>query len=178
VVAERFDPRGGSDTVLAGGGGDTLLMNDAIADTISCGEGVDTLEADLADILSPVNQPRLPECERIEAAPVGELPNVKILTKRLRSSRRTEIRLHCPAAVTTDGCAGRLTLTHPDDGKQLAARRYRLGKGKRAVVILRLSRKDVRWLKRSGRVLVTAVETGPSGRPKTTRVDIAVAARR
>jgi Ca2+-binding RTX toxin-like protein len=186
VVAERFDPRGGRDLVEAGGGGDTLKMNDGIADAISCGqdnlplEPVDTLEADLADILDPANQQRLPECESIQAAPVGELPNVRILTERLRIAprRRARIRVHCPAAVTTKGCAGRLTLTHPGDGKPLAARRYRLAKGKRATLSLQLTRTDVRWLKRSKRALATAVETGPSGRPKTTRMTIAVVGRR
>jgi Ca2+-binding RTX toxin-like protein len=180
-VGETIDPRGGIDTVRAGRGADVLLMNDGIADDISCGqdnvqpEPRDLLRADLADILSPLNQPRLGECEALEAAPVGELPNVRILTTRLRAARRGRIRLHCPAAATTDGCAGRLTLTHPGDGKQLAARSYRLDKGERAVVVLRLSRTDLRRLKRSRRVIATATETGPSGRPKTTRTEIHVA---
>src|SRR5215207_2838142 len=175
-VAERLEPRGGVDTVLAGGGGDELVTNDGVADVISCGqdgaepEPRDFLSADLADILDAGNQQRLFECELFEAAAVGQLPNVKILTERLRitGKRRTRIQLGCPAAVNTRSCAGRLTLTHAEDGKQLAGRRYRLAKGACKAVVLRLSREDFRWLKHGRKALVTAAETDPAGRPKTT----------
>lgn len=185
-VGETLEPRGGVDAVLAAGGGDTLITNDGVADVISCGQdGVqpeprDFLSADLADILDPDNQRRLSECELFEAAAVGQLPNVKILTERLRitSNRRARIKLHCPATVNTGGCAGRLTLTHPGDGKQLATRRYRLAKGARKVVVFRLSLQDLRWLKRSRKALATAVETDPTGRPKTTRALLRVQVRR
>jgi Ca2+-binding RTX toxin-like protein len=176
-VGEQLEPRGGRDIVRAAGGDDVLDTRDGIADDVDCGEGRDTLAADLADLPQLQTKPDLGGCELLDASPVGEGPNVEILTKRLRARHRARIRLHCPAKVTTDGCAGLLALAHPGVGKRLAARRYRLRKGKRAVVVLKLSHKDVRRLKRRRRAIVTATETSPSGRPKTTRHEIPVLGR-
>ena len=181
---DRLEGQDGNDTlrgdgnsdVLIGGKGADVLRGGAsddfmgarepdgtasVADGVDCGNGLDTVEADLKDNVQA-------DCESVDRAPVGETPNVKITAKTLRVSRsgRVRVRLACPRGVKSLGCNGRLQLRL---GASRSRRvRYRIKAGRRKTVTLQLSAGDVRALRRkSRRGVLTSVEKGRKG-PKTT----------
>src|SRR4051812_28270458 len=126
--ADRLEGGSGNDTlrgegnadVLIGGKGEDVLRggagNDfinsrepdgttAVADGVDCGNGFDTVDADLKDRVQA-------DCNDVDRAPVGETPNVDVLGKTLRVSRtgKVKVRMRCPRGVKRLGCKGRLQL--------------------------------------------------------------------
>src|SRR3954447_1242181 len=143
----------GADFMQGGQGTDFLNSREptgttAVADTLDCGTGLDTVEADLKDNIQP-------DCNEVDRAPVGEPPNVDILGKTLRVSRtgRVKVRMRCPRGVKRLGCKGRLQLKIDRRAGSARSRkvRYRIKAGKRKTVTLRLTRRDIRKLRRNKR---------------------------
>jgi Ca2+-binding RTX toxin-like protein len=87
---ETLNPGPANDRVFAEAGADVLVTNDGESDVIGCGEGPveppaspetrDRLTADVPDLIYPINQGRLAECELIVAGAVnGPLQPVLLL---------------------------------------------------------------------------------------------------
>jgi Ca2+-binding RTX toxin-like protein len=86
---ETLDPGDANDRVFGEAGADELITNDGKSDVIGCGEGPieppaapetrDRLTADIADLVYPINQGRLAECELIVAGTANGLQPVRLL---------------------------------------------------------------------------------------------------
>jgi hypothetical protein len=116
------------------------------------------------------------DCEEIDEAPVGETPNVIMRARRLRVSRsgRVRVRLRCPRRTRSLGCRGRLQLRVGRRAGSSRSRRvrYRIRAARRKTVTLKLTRRDVRSIRRRGRRargVLTSVERGRKGRKTTIR---------
>ena len=167
----------GADFMQGGQGTDFLNSREpvgttAVADTLDCGTGLDTVEADLKDNIQP-------DCNEVDRAPVGETPNVDILGRTLRVSRtgKVKVRMRCPRGVKRLGCKGKLQLKIDRRASTSRSRkvRYKIKAGKRKTVTLQLTRGDVRSLRsrqrrgRKTRGILTSVEKGRKGRKTTIR---------
>jgi Ca2+-binding RTX toxin-like protein len=146
---------GNADILRGDQGDDVLRANDGVKDTVNCGSDADEAELDLADapLVNGVRQ--VPAtCESVTIAPVGELPTVAIASRALRRHNGiVRVALHCPRKVKTKACVGRLTLAAVKRPRRiLAATRYRLARGRRGRVKLRLV---------TGARLVLVTATGP-----------------
>jgi hypothetical protein len=193
---DRLEGGNGNDTLLGEGNADVLIgdlgddvlrggaSNDfirakepdgstAVDDGVDCGNGFDTVEADLKDSVQA-------DCEQVDRSPVGETPHVTIPGKTLRvaGNGRVASRLRCPRGVRSLGCKGALQLRL--DGRRAGDSRsrkvrYAIRAGKRKTVTLRLSASDVRKLRRNRRGgkrtrgVLTSVERGRKGRKTTIR---------
>jgi RTX calcium-binding nonapeptide repeat (4 copies) len=193
----------GDDTILTGGGDDRAFGGDdadeidtgrgadevttaelfapSVADDVKCGEDHDSVLADLMDVVSAISDPRGGTCEEVDRRPIGETPQVKMPAKTLRvaANGRVRVRLRCPRGVKKLGCKGRLrlALARKRKGGVQTSRsrrvRYKIRAGKRKTVVLRLTKKDVRTLRRNKRRgkatrgILVSVEKGRIG-PKTT----------
>jgi hypothetical protein len=158
----------GQDRLSAGAGDDVLAANDGAADQLSCADGFDGATIDLKDQSVPVEKGVLPlaaECERIIAAPVGQLPNVAIGERARRAGDRVTLKLACPRAAVR-ACRGRLVLLDAR-GRTVSMRpgRFALRRGAHATIRLRV-RHGARGL------IALATERAPDGRPKTTRMPL------
>lgn len=163
---DRVDGRGGADTIWTGGGADTIMARDGVADTIDCGEDVDAVVADEIDVLTGCENIDLPD-------PSGARP----ASKRVAASanRRTAaLRLACGAGETR--CTGRVTLRATKGaqgvrkGTVLARGRYDLAAGQRGRVKLRLTKAARRALGARSKVPATLVLRPSAGQGGTTRV--------
>jgi RTX calcium-binding nonapeptide repeat (4 copies) len=176
----------GVDTVSSSNGNDVIVVKESTVpgtrDTVTCGFGDDDVVADLTDEVDAVNDPGGGTCEEIDRSPVGETPHVRIAARSLNvsPSGRVRVGLRCPRRVRSLGCRGRLQLRiarNPRRGVQARSRRvrYRIGANRRKTVTLRLSRADVRTLRRRQRRgrrtrgILTSVERGRKGRKATVR---------
>ncbi len=176
----------GIDSVSSSNGNDTIVVKESTEpgtrDTVTCGFGDDDVVADLTDEVDAVNDPGGGTCEEIDRSPVRETPHVRIGGGALRvsPSGRVRVRLRCPRRVRGLGCRGRLQLRiarNPRRGVQARSRRvrYRIRAGRRKTVTLRLSRSDVRTLRRRQRRgrrtrgILASVERGRKGRKTTVR---------
>jgi hypothetical protein len=161
--------------VLRGGAGDDFIrakeaeQGTATADAVDCGTGFDSVEADLKDNVQS-------DCNEVDRSAVDETPHVRILSKTLRVSRRgrVKVRLRCPRGVKRLGCKGRLQLRvgRSADSSRSRKVRYKIRAGKRKTVTLKLTRRDVRGIRRRGRRargILTSVEKGRKGRKTTIR---------
>ena len=91
---ETLDPGPASDRVFAEAGADVLVTNDGESDVVGCGEGPveppaapetrDRWTADVPDLIYPINQARLAECELIVAGTLNALQPVLILPGMLQ----------------------------------------------------------------------------------------------
>jgi hypothetical protein len=166
-----FGDRG--DDVLRGGAGNDFIESrepegsTAVDDGVDCGNGLDRVDADLEDSVQA-------DCEEVDEGAVGETPNVILPAKALRVSRtgRARVRLRCPRGVRSLGCKGRLQLRVGGSRSSRSRKvRYKIRAGRRKTVTLKLTRRDVRSIRRRGRRargILTSVEKGRKG-PKTTR---------
>jgi Ca2+-binding RTX toxin-like protein len=155
----------GSDTLRGDAGNDRIHANDGVKDTVNCGADTDQAELDLLDapVVDGVRQ--VPAtCETTSVAPAGELPTVTIVNRSLLlRAGHVRVRLSCPSAVKTTRCEGRLKLAAPArPRKALASATYRLRRGGRITVSLRLGATRARTL------LAIASGRGSSGRPHVT----------
>jgi hypothetical protein len=170
---DRLEGSLGADVLSGGDGNDTLRAREptgfaAVADTVLCGAGTDFAEGDLKDAVSS-------SCENKDIGAVGETPNVDIPRRTLRVSRtgRVRVRMRCPRGVRSLGCKGRLQLRVGRARSSRSRRvRYKIKAGRRKTVTLRLTRRDVRTIRRRGRRargILTSVERGRKGRKTTVR---------
>jgi Ca2+-binding RTX toxin-like protein len=177
---DDIDTRGGLDEIDSKESDEAKL---ARADTVKCGFDRDEVTADLLDDVDAVNDPGGGTCEEVDRSPVGETPHVRILSKTLRvlPTGRVRVRLRCPRGVRKLGCKGRLQLrvARTRKGGVQASRsrrvRYRIRAGRRKTVTLKLTRRDVRTLRRhkrrrvKSRGILVSVEKGRKGRKTTVR---------
>jgi Ca2+-binding RTX toxin-like protein len=171
---DRLEGSTGADVLRGGDGNDTHRAREptgstAVTDIVSCGAGTDFAEGDLKDAVSG-------SCENQDIGAVGETPNVRLPGKSLRISRtgRVRVRLRCPRGVKRLGCMGRLQLRLGRSAGSSRSRRvgYRIKAGRRKTVTLKLTRRDVRSIRRRGRRargILTSVERGRKGRKTTIR---------
>src|SRR4051794_1438698 len=165
----------GADVLRGGAGNDFINSREpdgttSVADGVDCGNGTDTVEADLKDNIQA-------DCNNVDRAPVGETPNVVIRGKTLRVSRsgKVKVRMRCPRGVKRLGCKGKLQLridTRSTRSSRSRKVRYKIKAGRRKTVTLRLTRRDVRSIRRRGRKargILTSVEKGRKGRKTTIR---------
>ena len=159
----------GTDSVSGGPGPNGAEMRDGLPEKFSCGGDADVLDADLKDLLPA-------DCERVSQGAILEGANVVIRTARARLDRRgrVRVRLACPTALGSMGCAGTLRVSGVGRG---AARDYSIRSGRRGIVRLAPARADRRRLRRARHVLrAESVEAGQFG-DKTTIRPIRVARR-
>jgi hypothetical protein len=142
-----------SDVINGENGDDRVFSNEGIPDTVLCGNGTDTVFADLKDTATA-------DCESVQKVAFDESPGATIVTTaaRLTGSGRLRIRLKCPR-VAHDGCEGVLSISARK--RELGSRAYRLAAGRSRVVTLRLHGKV------PGRVRALALEHDSQGREKT-----------
>lgn len=122
---DQFDGRGGDDTfdALDGAGGDR----------VTCGDGADVAYVDAGDLVASQDVQGGTPCEKVIYA-----PGASSSTLRYRSGR-IGVPLDCPKASTA-ACSGTLRLA-TTAGRKLAAASYRITRGKRATVRLKVRRK-------------------------------------
>jgi hypothetical protein len=158
------------DRIDAGPGRDTIMARDGVADQITAGAGVDSLDLDLEDPLPA-------DAENVKKAPLGELPNAEITVSTIRWSDPVQVRvpLHCPD-TNANGCRGslRLFVLSESAGRQRVGPllgtqpSWTLGPGETRSIVVRLNRL-ARSLARRPWVLARAVATMPgSSGTKTT----------
>jgi hypothetical protein len=179
--ADELEGGRGVDTMNGDEGNDTVNSKEpdgatAERDTVSCGTGQDFVVADLKDSVSATSNPGGGTCEEVDRSPVGETPHVRLPAQALRASRRgkVKVRLRCPRGVKRLGCKGRLQLRVGRAARAGRSRRvrYKIKAGRRKTVTLRLTRRDVRGIRRRGRRargILISVERGRLGRKTTIR---------
>jgi hypothetical protein len=145
-----------------------VLVSAATLDSeVSCGSDFDTAVRDLLDAGANLGT----ECEVFNDAPVGEHPTVGISNRaRYVSGRRAlAFRVICPRRHKQRRCRGTLTARlGAKRGRSLAARRYRIRRKRSRTVVLRLSRREARALRRVRRVHAIALGRDRRGRIKRT----------
>jgi Ca2+-binding RTX toxin-like protein len=130
--ADRLTGAGGRDQLDGSGGPDAIdALDGAGGDRVECGEGADVAAVDAGDVVAAEN-----ECERLTWAPG------LASTKLRRGAGRVAARLSCPRASKRT-CRGAVRLTSRG-GKKLASGSYRVKRGKRETVRLRLRGKPPR----------------------------------
>ena len=166
--ADSLNGGPGLDRLSAGDGDDSLFTNDGAPDQLSCAADFDGAFVDLQDGSIPVAKGVLPlaaECEKIVAAPLGELPNVAIRARAHRAGDRLTLHLACPRAAARP-CRGSVVLLDARDRPASArSARFALRRGAHTAVSLR------RLPGMRPRVAL-ATERARDGRPKTTRMPL------
>lgn len=160
--ANRLEGRGGTDTLEGSGGNDVIDSRDGVSETPDCGDGTDTLIADLSDKAS--------RCENIQRFAVDDGPPGRVVdgSLRIRRDGRLKLRLRCPrrARVT---CKGKLRLTHAGRLRTLAATRYRVRRGRAKTLRLKVSRRAARRARARRAIIVRTRERGVSKKgPRST----------
>jgi Ca2+-binding RTX toxin-like protein len=156
----------GIDKIRGGASTDTIFSRDAEVDDILCGDGNDTLTADLKDV------PLSDTCETIDQGAVKEGPNVQVLTRQVSVGQdgRLSVRLKCPRKLRRP-CSGTLEARLDRRGSKFGpATRYSLRPGASITVEAELpaaQRGAAR--KQNARVRLRSVEKGTHGRKTTLR---------
>ncbi len=127
---DTLDGGTGSDALTGGLGDDLILARDATADAIDCGDGTDTVQADLVDPVAAAAS-----CETVVRAAIDDVAGARVEGRVLRRTRPASLRVACPATARVP-CRGTLTLQR--DGRVIGASPYRLGLGRRATVRVRI----------------------------------------
>lgn len=127
--ADRITGGAGADELDGGAGDDTILARDGVADKITCGPGVDTVDADPIDVLAadceppaaapPAPAPAPAPAPVVDVPPVvgGEggpaaqaCPVVRIATRRAKLTRGSVLRVKLAAARGGAACAAKATV--------------------------------------------------------------------
>jgi Ca2+-binding RTX toxin-like protein len=126
----------GNDTLLGGGGDDTIAARDLSKDKVGCGPGADSAAVDPFDLVAK-------DCESVSRG-VGAL---SLPTKvKFNRKRVAQIPVGCPKAAF-GGCArGVLVLTAK--GKAVGSARFSIGAGDGAKVRMKLTRKQLKALRK------------------------------
>jgi Ca2+-binding RTX toxin-like protein len=138
AAANRLVGGPGEDVLRGAGGDDTIDANDGVADTVGCGEGIDTAIVDLKDTFLGAG------CENQEVAPVRQHPNVRVAQSapHLAADGVVRVALYCPRALRR-GCQGVLEARAVRGSGRttlLGSARYSLRRGRTRVVGIPLSR--------------------------------------
>jgi Ca2+-binding RTX toxin-like protein len=179
---------GSGEDVLDGGAGDDTLnsRDNGTVDTVSCGEGTDTVNADTTDNVAadcetatravpPVGtgpgQPAGPGGPGGSGGPGGTVLGPLLVIKKtakVDKKGRAPLRITCPAS-STGGCAGALTLS----GKAGKAS-FVIAAGRAKTVRVKLSKKARGTIKRKKKLQVTVKATarGAAGVDRVTSVKV------
>lgn len=191
---DRIEGRLGADRFDGGAGNDTILARDGVADTVTCGTGIDTVDADPIDVLAA-------DCEPPAVAPTppagggatppvadtpagGEVlpgtgpvtvagapracPAVRVSTRRATLSRGGALRVRLAAARGGETCTAQVTVGR-------TTKRVRLAPGAAAsarFVLSRALRTRVTAGRSPVRVTVRVRTVDPSGRAATARAKV------
>ena len=92
---DTIDPGPGGDVVRGGAGNDTISVRDGVADSVDCGDGVDTVTADRSDVLTG--------CENVSLPPpdTGSIAG----PTRVKKGKRPVFTFGSPAAGAAFECA-------------------------------------------------------------------------
>jgi hypothetical protein len=156
---DSLDGGDGIDDFKKSLGGDTLLARDGAAERLACFDK-ETVVDDLADGIDQIER-----CGGVSTAQAKHKHDTRLQRRALRASKRRVVRARvaCPKAKT-ERCAGVLRLRLGGSrGRVLAARRYRLGRGRGAAVGLRLTAGELRRA-RGRKVTLEAREVDSDGR--------------
>jgi hypothetical protein len=130
----------GWDTLDGGNGFDTIHAADGVRDTkIDCGTPgfIEGLIGDVATIDLTDPQPTL--CESVQQGAKDQHPLVQVRRGSGRvAAGRVAVRLACPKAAPGKRCAGTVRVVRK--GRTVARGRYRIKKGRRSTVKLRMRR--------------------------------------
>jgi Ca2+-binding RTX toxin-like protein len=163
---DNLDGQAGSDSYSGGAGADSIDSRDGEPDTISCGTGLDSVNADLKDVVSD-------DCENLEQGAIHEGPNVRIVHTSLKvKGGRVRVALRCPAGLQI-GCRGTLSLLRVGGKRRTGGvARYSLSAGRTRIVRLRAGRADRRAIARRKKLRrrVKSVEQGSEGLKTTIRL--------
>jgi hypothetical protein len=151
-------------------GNDTIEARDGERDSVSCGAGTDTVNADAVDTVAG-------DCEQVTrgggaSGPSGGGLVVKATTARLHTALAKGLRLR----VTAPG-AGKINATATAKGKRVASGSRSVSRAGASSVTLKFTRKAKRSLRRAKRVqLMVTVRFAPKGggaTKKTVKVTLA-----
>ncbi|HET6937533.1 MAG TPA: hypothetical protein VFI19_02960, partial [Nocardioides sp.] len=92
---DSLDPGPGADVVRGGTGNDTISVRDGVADSVDCGDGVDTVVADRADVLRG--------CENVALPPPDT--NQIVGPQKVKKGKKPTFTFGSPAAGAQFECA-------------------------------------------------------------------------
>jgi hypothetical protein len=134
----------GVDKLDAGNGDDTLRSRDAAADTVNCGAGTDSIDADPADTIATDCEPAVSP-----TAPAGATLDRVPSSVRLTRAGYLRIKLTCPVTAV-NGCTGNITVAVLPAATRVAmaasaaaagkSRRFSLKAGESKVAKVKISR--------------------------------------
>lgn len=193
---DRLEGGPGADGLDGGAGDDTILARDGVADTVTCGAGVDTVDADPVDTLAADCEPT-PAPVTGAPAPTGggtpqtgggevvpgtggvvtaprSCPVVRVSTRKATISRRGVLRVRLTAARGENACVAKVTVGR-------SVKRVRLAPGRTGSASFALSRALRRKVTAGGkapvRVTVRVRTVDEAGRVMTARRAVRLLAR-
>jgi hypothetical protein len=94
----------GADRLEGGNGDDALRSRDAVADTVNCGAGADSIDVDDVDTVAA-------DCERAATSPAAVPATLDRVPKTVRLTRKGYLRIKVTCPVTAvNGCTGTVTI--------------------------------------------------------------------
>lgn len=126
---DRIDGGPAGDVLDGSFGDDILGANDGARDDVLCGQGFDTVTADLED------QPGA-DCESVTRFAVDDGPPASVRTRTVPRARTVRLTLACPRAAKVP-CRGLLTVR--SGARVLGGARYSVGLGRRSTLAVPLS---------------------------------------
>jgi len=168
---DTLDPGAGAGDLVDGQDGDDILnVRDNAADLARGGAGMDTAQADIADVLVDVETKDVPAGPAVPPAADAKGTAARVLNRRVTSKLKrgvysAKIRVQCPASEA-GGCRGALVLqtarTVSLGGTRFHAvvvdERYTLKAGQRKTLTVKFP-KGVRALSRRGTLSLNAITT-------------------
>jgi hypothetical protein len=171
------EPGEGADAISAGPGADTVSAADGERDSVACGDGADRVTADQLDVVDA-------DCETVVrstvAPPAGAAegdttaPRLSVRVDRTQRAGRIRLTARSSEAGSVDASAflavDGVNLRVPPVERAVRA-------GRRASLSLRLSRSQLRRVRRRGRArltvtLVAADRAGNTTRPRTVHITL------
>ncbi|MGZ8793944.1 MAG: hypothetical protein ACXW0F_04815 [Gaiellaceae bacterium] len=159
---DTIDAGDDADSISSGADVDTIRARDGVFDTISCGDGNDTVIADLADFFSDplgfVRNKNGRDCESITTFAVDDGPPARVVGRFLRvRDGRASVAVACPRNARV-ACRGTLSARLGSvAGRVVGRTRYSARLGARAAVILRVGNRG-----RGTRIVLETKEQGVS----------------
>jgi hypothetical protein len=175
---DTLDGGAGADSLDGGDGADALRARDGVRDTLSCGAGVDSVEADSNDLLDA-------SCNEQAAAPAQTVLDTVPSAVRMNRRGYVTLRLRCPAG-RAGRCKGTIvlraakrasasTFATASRRRALGRKRFSIRSGSSKTIKVKISRNGRRRVlaKRRLKCRASAVTGG-----RTTNKDVTVKAPR
>jgi Ca2+-binding RTX toxin-like protein len=161
----------GADMLEGGNGDDAVRSRDAVADTVNCGAGTDSIDADAVDTVAA-------DCERPAAAPAAIPATLDRVPKSVRLTRKGYLRIKVTCPVTAvNGCTGTVTIAvlvrstgvTMSAAKRAAGKKFSLKAGESKVTKVKISRNGRRRvLKKKRANCKVSVHTSGAGNKRVT----------